>query len=69
MHICFLWSSGYDAFRDLNLRSKFSAYFGHNPWLFEQGNNLLHEIFEVELEEKRVRVCDLKLSQTEKVFC
>jgi len=51
-----------------NLRSKSSAYLGHNPWLCEQGNTLLHEIFEVELEEKRVRVCDLKLSQVEKVF-
>ncbi|KAG0583280.1 hypothetical protein KC19_3G123300 [Ceratodon purpureus] len=31
-----------------------------------QGNVLLHEIFEVELEEKRVRVCELKLSSVEK---
>lgn len=33
-----------------------------------QGNTLLHEIFDVELEEKRVRVCDLKLSSIEKVL-
>lgn len=33
---------------------------------YMQGNTLLHEIFDVELEEKRVRVCDLKLSSIEK---
>uniref|UniRef100_A0A7I4A9E2 Interferon-related developmental regulator N-terminal domain-containing protein n=1 Tax=Physcomitrium patens TaxID=3218 RepID=A0A7I4A9E2_PHYPA len=31
-----------------------------------QSNILLHEIFDVELEEKRVRVCDLQLNPTEK---
>lgn len=31
-----------------------------------QGNTLLHEIFGVELEEKRVRVCDMNLSRVEK---
>ena len=50
------------------ISSKLSAYIGHTPWFCGQGNTLLHDIFDVELEEKRVRVCDLKLSKAEKVL-
>lgn len=50
------------------MRLEFSANLGFNPWLCEQGNTLLQEIFKVELEESRVRVRDLKLNQVEKVL-
>jgi hypothetical protein len=52
------------ALPDLSLEFvlKITSSFGPYPWLCEQGNTLLHEIFGIELEKEREKVLLIKYS-------